>query len=789
MTSYSTPPPSRTPSGGIQFRPPKDDDVNDVHDSEYDEGYNSMGQHGQQAVVVPTLSAAQGTALDGGWFTSKQTINFMNPSMLQNENDEGMFGLMVFISCLWAYGWIPHGGCKTPRPVLKYNGETETKKADPQEEKKQLIENAGGFLAVTKLFANGPAVIDFMSALSTTWDEALKFLYARDFNVANAMQLYREHMTAREDIASVFPDPPLGPGPPKQILSDPLFVLPYGSYDRDGCGILIVNLRFWNPGMVREFSDRAGFGGGGGGRVAGEDVNVELAGLHWALEYVIEQAVVDPRIRERGLTLISDVKETGQNINVAEIHFIITEFLLFMLPVKLSKLLIVNNPWWNYFSAVPLTQSIGVPVSILNLDALKNYVEPRYLPRDLGGSMVYKHKEWFADQSVSVALFGIFGSAACGADTPRFDDISLATPTPLTPSLENDPFIQHNESIVQQQQQQQQLQQQDIDSGDGNGTGPERPRRVATKFPGQPRSNQSSPVPAVPDENDIPSVPLPPRPPPPSTSTPTPSPIPSSTIPGSESPAAAPGTPPPPPPPPPSVTIADPIADLQTIRAQNASIRASGGSPKFVRFVEGRTVHRYEVPPREEWAKDYWLSEEELDMADNGDGEDGEDDDEDDEDSEDEGSSEEEYDGYGGKKSLVGEDGLVNVGLDTTSFVDRSQVPAGAGAGSGGVNPFLDPPKEGQGEHVKEEEVEEVKIDWSVGGGVVGRRNTKSLKSGSGDGGNNVLELKAGNALDLSAFGVGNGSANGGNSSNGSGINGIVVAPPRSVSTYVREGY
>ncbi|KAJ3019117.1 hypothetical protein HKX48_002360 [Thoreauomyces humboldtii] len=78
------------------------------------------------------------------------------------------------------------------------------------------------------------------------------------------------------------------------------------------------------------------------------------------------------------------------------------QMLEFFMPVHLERVLVINAPWWA--RATPFMWKPGVcengPFSaeISICEDMNLFVDLTQLPRELGGQVHFKHKEWIADQ-------------------------------------------------------------------------------------------------------------------------------------------------------------------------------------------------------------------------------------------------------------------------------------------------------------------------------------------------------------------------------------------------------
>lgn len=79
------------------------------------------------------------------------------------------------------------------------------------------------------------------------------------------------------------------------------------------------------------------------------------------------------------------------------------------LPLTLNAVLVFHVPWYTWLVpsmvvpvATPRGERIDTEIHVTN--NLLDYVEAHALPKDLGGSLTFKHKEWLADRLVKCEM-------------------------------------------------------------------------------------------------------------------------------------------------------------------------------------------------------------------------------------------------------------------------------------------------------------------------------------------------------------------------------------------------
>ncbi|KAI8830360.1 hypothetical protein BC829DRAFT_132234 [Chytridium lagenaria] len=140
-----------------------------------------------------------------------------------------------------------------------------------------------------------------------------------------------------------------------------------------------------------------------------------LKRMHWLLRFLADRAVEAPDTLLHGITLISNAASTPETVGLSEVHNTVKDLLLYTTPVKLTKLLVVNAPWyWSYlpsslsavvpFSSAAAPDEDNIPVHVCSLEGLKEHVELDHLVEELGGNLKYEHEDWVKDMASSLEV-------------------------------------------------------------------------------------------------------------------------------------------------------------------------------------------------------------------------------------------------------------------------------------------------------------------------------------------------------------------------------------------------
>ncbi|KAJ3015561.1 UNVERIFIED_CONTAM: hypothetical protein HDU68_012680 [Siphonaria sp. JEL0065] len=225
--------------------------------------------------------------------------------------------------------------------------------------------------------------------------EAVRFLSARGFDVEKAVVLWATHFDWFAESQRFWRDhPPF----PVALLNENLFAFtPQIAKDKDGRPVLIANLVHWKHYWRLDNLDA-------------------LREVQWITAWIINR-VLDllPDVESTGLTLIADATHLDhiddvELIPVTQMHVILVEFIVNVLPVRIHKFISFNGEqrsWWDRFSkrvsAVPgfFGRSLGLETIDCDPSTLLNHVDEMNLPLSLGGKLDYNHAEWFKEQDFS----------------------------------------------------------------------------------------------------------------------------------------------------------------------------------------------------------------------------------------------------------------------------------------------------------------------------------------------------------------------------------------------------
>ncbi|KAJ3073108.1 Tyrosine-protein phosphatase non-receptor type 9, partial [Quaeritorhiza haematococci] len=223
------------------------------------------------------------------------------------------------------------------------------------------------------------AVVQFMSEMNLTWRIALKFLLARDFDLAAAKDLIQRYknVLTRHNI------PPFTPHTTASLihaLKTPILYIP-GTKDRTGATIMVFNVALMD--WTTESGKRR---------------------MIRVLDYMCAKAMPSVPLLKAGLTLITNLTSLSKQQSIVEIHRTILELFQYSLPYRLNAMLVYNAPWWATrfpFMVKPAMSASGpltTEVYVCSGCDLSPFVDAGSLPKELGGVLVYKHKEWIGDQ-------------------------------------------------------------------------------------------------------------------------------------------------------------------------------------------------------------------------------------------------------------------------------------------------------------------------------------------------------------------------------------------------------
>ncbi|KAJ3162325.1 Tyrosine-protein phosphatase non-receptor type 9 [Geranomyces michiganensis] len=224
-------------------------------------------------------------------------------------------------------------------------------------------------------------VTNFVESTEVPWALAVKYLACVDFDLTVALRRYKQ-CEAFLKVHGLRPRPD-STAELIHYLNVALFYIP-GTCDKSGASLLVFNARYYVP-------DAAG-----------------IRRLIKLLSYICDKAANDETTRRNGIVLISNLQGVDRRYGIGEVHRLILQMLEYCLPICCLRMLVVNAPWWaQTFSAtwkpgVCEYGTLSTDMSICN--NLSEQVDPLQLPRELGGSLSYKWREFVADQLASEAV-------------------------------------------------------------------------------------------------------------------------------------------------------------------------------------------------------------------------------------------------------------------------------------------------------------------------------------------------------------------------------------------------
>ncbi|KAI8820546.1 uncharacterized protein EV422DRAFT_578840 [Fimicolochytrium jonesii] len=229
------------------------------------------------------------------------------------------------------------------------------------------------------------SVFEFMSAAETSREVAIRFLSCVGYEVDAAVGRYQRYQAlAKQNSLKPVPDPT---ALLVHYLNVPLFSLP-GTSDKNGSTLIIFNARYW-------VADAAG-----------------TRRMLKLLQYICHKASASAQTRQNGITLISNLDKLDGRSQVVEVHRWLMQMLEYYMPVHLNRVLVWQAPYWNQM--FPYAWQPGAcpdgPLSaeMVTCKDLTTYVDASQLPKELGGDLSFKYKEWVADQLASALKASIY---------------------------------------------------------------------------------------------------------------------------------------------------------------------------------------------------------------------------------------------------------------------------------------------------------------------------------------------------------------------------------------------
>ncbi|KAJ3415051.1 hypothetical protein HDV05_005577 [Chytridiales sp. JEL 0842] len=475
------------------------------------------------------------------------------------------------------------------------------------------------------------AIVEFMSVAGSTWTDALDFLEAAEWDMQKAQRLWTNFKTSGafqpSDLLTGSVDQKLD-----MYLQDPVWTFMQTTTIR-GRPLVFFSPKLWktddesqsnynhlhNDNFYANFNNNSLISTPTPSSPSSERVTAiynpfqiddynSTSGMFWALSFTLHLALQHPKTRTEGIIVLSDCRDLGRRDSDREwvrgLHKRVVGYIQECMPVRLVGLLVVvdgagvSGGWvesmWGSGSGRAVVEGwipwgLGVETRVSTLEDLDEHVARDSLPKDFGGSLVYKHKEWLADQRRRIdrereeakqVPQNLPSLPTLVITTAPASDTATLTPTEPTPTeVNHEPLnIVEGEGLV---------------------------KRVATggkRSPASPNKPNATPPTPVPS-----STPHTPPPPPPSNEIGTKPPL---APPPSKVPPVGPSnaTDPKPNPPTPTTSKKDTFHDLTSLtRRYRGSVRPSSVTEtdienndkgkKAVHFHEMTSIYRYQVPP------------------------------------------------------------------------------------------------------------------------------------------------------------------------------------------------
>ncbi|KAJ3171071.1 Tyrosine-protein phosphatase non-receptor type 9 [Geranomyces variabilis] len=223
-------------------------------------------------------------------------------------------------------------------------------------------------------------VTSFVESTDVPWALAVKYLACVDYDLAAALSRYKQ-CEAFLKVHGLRPRPDSSAAL-IHYLNVALFYIP-GTCDKSGASLLVFNARYYVPDA------------------AGSRRMIKL------LTYICDKAANDEATRRNGVVLISNLQGLDRRYSVLELHRLILQLLEYCLPIRVVRMLVVSAPWWTqklsamWKPGVCENGTLTTEMSICN--DLSEYIEPSQIPRELGGRLSYKWREFVADQLATEA--------------------------------------------------------------------------------------------------------------------------------------------------------------------------------------------------------------------------------------------------------------------------------------------------------------------------------------------------------------------------------------------------
>ncbi|XP_013403670.1 tyrosine-protein phosphatase non-receptor type 9 isoform X1 [Lingula anatina] len=209
------------------------------------------------------------------------------------------------------------------------------------------------------------------TAPTVTWEEAVKFLMARKFELPRALDLYRNHrlIRQREGLINLYP---LDKSVQVELLSLKFTILP--ARDSSGAAIALFTARYHNPAST---SHQA---------------------VLKALMFQLDSALESTETQRNGLVFIYDMTGSKYSNFDYDLSIKILDLLKGGFPARLKKVLVVTAPLWFKapFKILRLfvRQKLRDRVFTVNSPQLTDHIPVESLPKQLGGTLDVDHQAW-----------------------------------------------------------------------------------------------------------------------------------------------------------------------------------------------------------------------------------------------------------------------------------------------------------------------------------------------------------------------------------------------------------
>ncbi|KAJ3068532.1 hypothetical protein HDU98_008309 [Podochytrium sp. JEL0797] len=270
----------------------------------------------------------------------------------------------------------------------------------------------------------------FALATGATPLETSLFLSARNFDLHKATLLFARNKDFRRSLAHFYSShPPF----PFSVLAEELFsFVPNVANDLRGHPILVVNLRFWKSEWDLDASE--------------EDMNE----MQWVVFWVVSKALELPSVQKSGLTLVSNTDNANPHVSTQNIHILLLEFILNVIPVRLSSFVIsefepTRSLLSRFVSLVSpsneILESYGVEIFNCNRLTLVTLIDEWNLPPIMGGKAPYDHAQWYQHQIPEFSRLDYTPPSAIAQPQVSIRSVESATPPSFVTQVVSDAWV------------------------------------------------------------------------------------------------------------------------------------------------------------------------------------------------------------------------------------------------------------------------------------------------------------------------------------------------------------